>query len=62
MYALNDILIMKKPHACGGDTWVVARVGADIKLQCQTCKRYKNFTRDELKKATKSRGKENLGE
>ena len=62
MYELNTVLTLKKPHACGGDTWVVARVGADIKLQCQTCKRYKNFTRDELKKATKSRGKENLGE
>ena len=62
MYAMNDIITMKKPHACGGKVWTVARVGADIKLQCQTCKKFKNFTRDELKKSTKIRGVETMGE
>ena len=32
----NDIVEMKKPHACGGTRWVVVRTGADVKVRCQT--------------------------
>ncbi len=28
------------PHPCGGDTWLVDRLGADIGLRCQTCGRH----------------------
>lgn len=34
---LNDVLVMKKPHPCGGRDWLVLRVGMDFKLRCQTC-------------------------
>ena len=54
MYEVNDVLEMKKPHPCGGNSWVVVRVGADIKLRCQTCGKYQNLTRDEVKKRQKS--------
>ena len=53
MYEVNDTLILKKPHPCGGKKWRVVRVGADIKLQCTTCGRYLNTTRDDLKKSVK---------
>ena len=53
MYEINDVLTMKKPHPCGGKEWIVARVGADVKLRCQTCGKYVNLTRDELKKRVK---------
>lgn len=36
---LDDIVQMRKPHPCGGDTWRVVRLGADIGLRCQTCQR-----------------------
>ena len=36
-YKLNDIVEMKKPHACGTNAWQVTRVGADIKLICTQC-------------------------
>jgi hypothetical protein len=36
---LEDLVQMRKPHPCGGDTWRVVRVGADIGLRCQTCGR-----------------------
>ena len=36
-YKLNDIVEMKKPHACGTNAWKVTRVGADIKLLCTNC-------------------------
>ncbi len=54
MYALNDIILMKKPHPCGGKEWKIVRLGADVKLQCQTCGKYLNLMRDELKKRAKS--------
>ena len=39
MYSVGDKIISKKPHACGGNEWTVSRVGADIKLKCNKCKR-----------------------
>lgn len=53
MYELNTVVTMKKAHPCGGTEWKVVRVGADIKLQCNTCGKYINLTRDELKKRAK---------
>lgn len=49
---------MKKSHPCGGREWQIVRVGVDIKLQCLTCGKYVNLTRDELKKRVKPRKNE----
>ena len=54
MYAVGDVITMKKTHPCGGKTWKVVRSGVDIKLQCETCGKYVNLMRDELKRRTKS--------
>ena len=50
MYELGQVVTMKKPHPCGGKAWTIVKVGADIKIQCNTCNRFVNLTRDELKK------------
>lgn len=39
MLVVGDVVRMKKKHPCGGDTWTVTFVGADIKLKCGTCGR-----------------------
>lgn len=39
MYNLNQVLITKKTHACGGNEWTVVRVGADYKIKCNKCGR-----------------------
>ena len=54
MYELGDKLTMKKPHACGGNVWQIVRLGVDVKLQCETCKRFVNVMRDDLKKRIKT--------
>jgi hypothetical protein len=36
---IGDVVEMRKPHPCGGATWEITRVGADIGLACLTCKR-----------------------
>ena len=38
-YSLNDVVIMKKQHACGTNKWLVTRVGVDIKIKCLNCGR-----------------------
>jgi len=34
---LDDVVILRKPHPCGGNTWRIVRLGADIGLRCTTC-------------------------
>jgi hypothetical protein len=36
---LGDVLRLRRGHPCGGDSWLVDRLGADIGLRCQTCGR-----------------------
>ena len=54
---VDDILRLKKPHPCGGYTWKVTRLGADIRLECVTCGRRVILSRRELR----NRLKKNLG-
>jgi hypothetical protein len=37
---LGDLLRLRRTHPCGGNTWLVDRLGADIGLRCQTCDRH----------------------
>ncbi|MGI6215069.1 MAG: DUF951 domain-containing protein [Christensenellales bacterium] len=36
---LQDVVQMKKKHPCGSYEWTVIRIGADIKMRCNTCGR-----------------------
>lgn len=47
---LNDILVMKKPHPCGGKKWLVLRVGADFRLRCLECGHEVMVPRDKAEK------------
>ena len=37
---LGDVVRLRRQHPCGGDTWLLDRLGADIGLRCQTCARH----------------------
>ena len=37
---LGDVVRLRRRHPCGGDTWLVDRLGADIGLRCETCDRH----------------------
>ena len=37
---LGDVLRLRRRHPCGGDAWLVDRLGADIGLRCQGCGRH----------------------
>ena len=53
-FQVGEILQLKKKHPCGGDTWLVQRVGADIGLKCQTCGRFQTLPRQRLEKSLKT--------
>ena len=36
---LGDVVRLKKKHPCGGYQWQVTRLGADIGINCLTCRR-----------------------
>lgn len=38
-FRLGDVVQMRKRHPCGGDSWDVVRLGADIGFTCRTCGR-----------------------
>lgn len=52
-YAEGMRVRMKKQHPCGGDTWLVIRVGADVKLRCERCSHDLTISRRKLEGATK---------
>lgn len=33
----GDRLQLKKPHACGGNSFLVRRTGMDFRIECETC-------------------------
>ena len=36
---INDELVMKKPHPCGNNRFLLTRVGMDFKIRCKECGR-----------------------
>ena len=37
---LGDVVRLRRAHPCGGRTWLVDRLGADIGIRCETCDRH----------------------
>lgn len=51
--AVGDTVQMRKPHPCGGDTWRILRVGADIGIRCLRCQRKVMLPRAEFERRIK---------
>ena len=47
---VGDRLTLAKAHPCGGHTWRVTRLGADIGLACEGCGRRVMLERRELER------------
>ena len=52
-FDLKDRVMMKKPHACGGNDWTIIRVGADVKIRCNQCGRIVMLDRAEFVRMAK---------
>jgi hypothetical protein len=51
--AVGDEVELRKPHACGGNRWVVVRTGADLRVKCAECGRSVLLPRDQFNRAVK---------
>ncbi|MDW8147155.1 MAG: DUF951 domain-containing protein [Roseiflexaceae bacterium] len=50
---VGDVVQMRKPHPCGGDTWQVVRIGAEIGIRCLTCNRKVMLMRSDFERRVK---------
>ena len=60
---VGDTAQLRKPHACGGNEWLVIAVGMDIRVRCNKCGRSVLLPRSEFEKSVKRltpAGKEEL--
>lgn len=51
---LGDTVRLRKPHPCGSSDWEVVRLGADIGIRCQGCRRRVLLDRSVFEKRVKS--------
>ena len=52
-FRLGQTLTLRKKHPCGGETWRVERLGADIGIRCLTCGHYLLTPRTKLERAVR---------
>ncbi|NMB60393.1 MAG: DUF951 domain-containing protein [Chloroflexi bacterium] len=50
---LEDVVRLRKQHPCGSYEWKIIRLGADIGLECCTCKHKIILPRRELARRLK---------
>jgi len=39
-FRLGDVVILRRIHPCGGNEWLIDRLGADLGLRCRKCNRH----------------------
>ncbi|MBQ9806636.1 MAG: DUF951 domain-containing protein [Clostridia bacterium] len=50
----NDRIQLKKKHPCGGNIFVILRVGSEVRVKCETCARDMTIDRVKLEKAIRT--------
>ncbi len=59
---LNDIIIVRKSHPCGGNSFTVLRIGADFRIKCNTCGREVMLARSKIEKNIKKIERNDISE
>ena len=49
----GDRIQLKKPHPCGKDSFVILRVGSEVRIKCETCGRDMTVDRIKLEKSVR---------
>ncbi len=50
---VGDVVMLKKPHPCGGQNWEILRTGIDFRIKCLTCGHSVMLPRTRLEKGIK---------
>lgn len=53
VYAVGDIVRLKKKHPCGASEWEILRIGTDFRLKCTGCGRQVMIARRLVEKNTR---------
>ena len=53
-FVAGDLLILRKPHPCGGKQFAVLRGGTDVKIRCLDCGHDISVPRLKLEKSIKN--------
>ena len=51
--AVGDRVELKKPHPCKGNSFVIMRVGSDVRIKCETCGHDMTIDRIKLERSIK---------
>lgn len=49
----NDRIQLRKPHPCGSNVFLILRVGSEVRVICEGCKRDMTLDRVKLEKSIK---------
>lgn len=52
-YDKQDVVEMRKPHACQTNRWEIIRMGMDIRIKCEHCGHIVTMTRRDFDKKLK---------
>ena len=50
---VGDVVWLKKAHPCGNHLWLVTRLGADIGITCEKCRRHVMLARSLMEQRVK---------
>ncbi len=50
---VGDVIVVRKNHPCGGNKFLVLRVGMDFRIRCQQCEREVMLPRVKIEKRIK---------
>lgn len=53
VFAVGDVVTLKKAHPCGSHDWDILRTGADFRLRCRGCGRQVMVARRLVEKNSK---------
>ena len=51
---MGDVIVARKQHPCGGNRFVVLRVGMDFRIRCEKCAREVMLPRKKIEKNIKA--------
>jgi len=50
---VGDVVELKKPHPCGGNSFTIMRTGMDFRIKCNKCETQIWISRPDLEKRVK---------
>ena len=51
---VGDVIVARKQHPCGGNRFLVLRVGMDFRIRCEKCAREVMLPRKKIEKNIKT--------